>query len=604
MSMINSGNKELDEKIREYLDYARGLATAKRVEDMVLQGRYAELEKIMMKRLAFGTAGLRGKMGPGYNAMNDLVIIQTSQGLASYIDSQDSDKSFKGVVIGYDSRHNSRRFAELAAVAFILKRIKVYLYDSIVPTPFVPYAVKKLGCLAGVMVTASHNPKDDNGYKILSPIDKNIEASILKNLKPWSLSSRTSLVWTSPLCFDPLPEIQCMYYRDMNVESFKGSNDGLDPPLKITFTALHGVSHTYMKKAFQKVHFDDYVAVEEQMVPDPDFPTVYFPNPEEGNCMDLSIQTADRYHSQLIVANDPDADRLAVAEKKVDGEWHTFSGNQVGALLGSWLWKNYPSDLKKNPESCFMISSAVSSKILRSISEKEGFLFVETLTGFKWMANRADEMMKQNKHFVLAFEEAIGYMCGSHVMDKDGIQAAMHLSKMATVAYKEQKTLHHLLRDIYLEYGYHTSKNSYFLCYQEENMFKMFANLRNFKGGKAKDVPEKSDYPSSLKSKTMTYEVKDVRDLTTGYDSSQPNQKSLLPASKSVQMITFYFTNGCEMTIRGSGTEPKLKYYTEMIENASESDWKKVDATLDDMVEAMTSNWIKPEKYGFLPRPK
>ncbi|GIX95040.1 phosphoglucomutase-2 [Caerostris extrusa] len=371
-----------------------------------------------------------------------------------------------------------------------------------------------------------------NGAQILPPHDKNIQESILKHLKPWPGALNTRLVTASPLSFDPQSEIEQMYYDTLQaccsleqICPFKFSK------LKITFTAMHGVSHSFMKKAFQKLNFENYVPVVEQMDPDPDFPTVEFPNPEEKNCLNLSIETAEEAGSQLILANDPDADRLAIAEKLSNGKWHVYTGNEVGALLGSWLWNTLHANIKIIPSKCFMVSSAVSSKILRSIAEVEGFKFYETLTGFKWMANKALDCMEQGMTFIFAFEEAIGYMCGSEVMDKDGIRAAMQITQMAAKAYSENKLLYDYLRESYLKYGYHVSCNSYFMCMDPNAILSMFNRLRNFNG-------VENEYPKFLDCDTP-FNVVGVRDLTTGFDSFQPDQKAILPSSSSTQMITF-----------------------------------------------------------------
>ncbi|KFM74287.1 Phosphoglucomutase-2, partial [Stegodyphus mimosarum] len=366
-----------------------------------------------------------------------------------------------------------------------------------------------------------------------------------------------------------------------------------------------------MKKAFQYFRYENFIPVQEQMRPDPDFPTVKFPNPEEKNCLDLSIATADKHGSTLIFANDPDADRLAVAEKLNNGEWYIYSGNEIGAMLGSWLWdrayKDLPVDLatqkRVGKEKCCMISSAVSSKILKSIAAKNKFRFFETLTGFKWMANKAyDWMQEVGNQFVFAFEEAIGFMCGPKVMDKDGIQAAMHMAQIAAYCDRRNFQLYDFLKEVYVKYGYHVSCNSYFICDNPDAITKFFEKLRNYKGQEGK-YPERLEYFDIGWFEWIYFPVKDVRDLTTGYDSRRRDQTAVLPYGPFQQMITFYFENGCEMTLRTSGTEPKIKYYTEIISTKPESEWKKVDELLHKMVELLIEQWIQPEKNGFSYRP-
>ncbi|KAK2170492.1 hypothetical protein NP493_1150g00010 [Ridgeia piscesae] len=274
------------------------------------------------------------------------------------------------------------------------------------------------------------------------------------------------------------------------------------------------------------------------------------------------------------------------------GQWQVFTGNDVGALIGWWLW----TSLKKEAEprcaaDVYCIASAVSSTILKSLAAKEGFTFVETLTGFKWMGNKATELMAQGKTVLFAFEEAIGFMCGTTVLDKDGVSAAMVMAEMTVWLDNQGMSLRQKLDDIYSTYGYHVSNNSYYICNDPLLIEKIFNRLRNYEGtGK---------YPASC----GPYKIKFVRDLTTGFDNSQPNHCAILPVSKSSQMITFTFTNGCILTLRGSGTEPKLKYYAELSTPPSqELDREAVAAELDKLVDNMVTHFLEPEKNKLFAR--
>ncbi|ROT76705.1 putative phosphoglucomutase-2 [Penaeus vannamei] len=284
---------------------SRNERTRAELEQLVRRGDVAQLEKIMVHRMVFGTAGLRGRMGAGYALMNDLVIIQTSQGFSKYLGKVNPESKTKGVVIGHDSRHNSHRFARLAAAAFLNNGIPVYLLGKIVPTPFVPFTVLQYGAAAGVMVTASHNPKEDNG----------IQKSIEENLTPWEDAWDVEKALADSRLTDPLDDISNKYFSKL-ASSMLNEEKNQSSPLTFTVTAMHGVSHDYMVEAFKVCGFKPFVPVKEQMRPDPEFPTVKFPNPEEGkSALDLSFKTANENGSSVILANDPDADRLAVAEK-------------------------------------------------------------------------------------------------------------------------------------------------------------------------------------------------------------------------------------------------------------------------------------------------
>uniref|UniRef100_G3MPT2 Phosphoglucomutase-2 n=1 Tax=Amblyomma maculatum TaxID=34609 RepID=G3MPT2_AMBMU len=598
---MSSSNETVSLKVSEWLKWDKNENTRKHIEQLHKTGDVDQLQRLLLGRLQFGTAGLRGVMGPGYAAMNDLVIIQTSQGVAKYVQSTLPEATKKGVAISFDGRHNSHRFARLAAVAFLQLNIPVRLFSKVTPTPFIPFTVLNMGCAAGIMVTASHNPKDDNGYKvywsngtqIISPHDSGIQASIEKNLEPWPEAWDISQTDTNPLCTDPLAEVTKKYF-DIIASNIFDRTINENCGLTFTFTSMHGVSHPYMVQAFQTCGFKHYIPVKEQMDPDPEFSTVKFPNPEEGkSSLDLSFLTADKANSRLILANDPDADRLAVAEKQPTGEWRVFTGNEIGGLLGWWLWRCYRAKNPSTPaENVYMISSTVSSKILSAIAAKEGFKFVETLTGFKWMGNKTCQLLKEGKTVLLAFEEAIGYMCGTYVIDKDGVSAAMHAAQMAAYLETKNLTLTDQLGVLYDIYGYHVSNNSYYICHHQPTIKKMFERLRNFNG--------KNTYPRNL----GPYTIKNIRDLTTGYDDTQPDKKAILPTSSSSQMITFYFENGCVITIRTSGTEPKIKYYSELYSKpgADRKSWKKLEDELNQIISLMVQEFFQPELNGFCPK--
>lgn len=594
------GDAALDQAARDWLKWDKNPKTLEIVKAMVADGNTGELQAAFGSRMEFGTAGLRAAMGAGTSRMSDLTIIQTTQGFCRYLEKNFSDLKKRGVVIGYDARAqpssggSSKRFARLAAATFITQGIPVFLFSNITPTPYVPYAVLHLNLCAGIMVTASHNPKQDNGYKvywengaqIISPHDKGIAHAIEENLEPWPQAWDDDLIDSSTLLQDPYASIDKDYmtdiqryclHREINKES----------KLKFVHTSLHGVGHVFVQSAFHAFGFHAPLAVAEQKDPDPEFPTVKYPNPEEGKgVLTLSFALADKEGARVILVNDPDADRLAVAEKPESGEWKVFSGNELGAILGWWMftcWKQQhpePQALKD----VYMLSSTVSSKILRAIALKEGFHFEETLTGFKWMGNRAKQLTDQGKTVLFAFEEAIGYMCCPFVLDKDGVSAAVITAELASYLATKNMTLNQQLKTIYNDYGYHVTKASYFICNNPITIKTLFDELRNYEGT--------NSYPKSC----GKFEVSGVRDLTTGYDSNQPDQRAILPTSKSSQMITFTFSNGGVATMRTSGTEPKIKYYTELFVPPGNSDFEQLKKELDALAEAIEEHYFQPKK--------
>jgi len=595
---------ELQEKVQEWLKWDQNPRTRAVIEDLVYTNDVKELQRIMLTRLLFGTAGLRGRMGAGYGQMNELVVVQTSQGLVRYLLEVEPGAAARGVVVGHDSRHNSHRFARLAAAAFLSAGVKVFLHGAICATPFVPFTVREKGAAAGVMVTASHNPKEDNGYKvywtnsaqIIPPHDAGIQTHISANLEPWadvwSLADSLSSGAGHPLLSDPLADMEALYYRRLS-DSMLSRELNQGTGIVFTVTAMHGVGHRFMEKGFAECGFAPFVAVEEQKEPDPDFPTVRFPNPEEGkSALDLSFATADRSGSTVILANDPDADRLAVAVK-AEGQWTVLTGNQEAALFGWWAWQRH---LTRNhggvpPSDVYMVASTVSSKILRAIAAKEGFNFVETLTGFKWMCNKTVELQAANKTVLFAFEEAIGFMMGTEVLDKDGVSAGVLMAELALHLHKQGKTLLDQLNDVYKTYGYHVSCDSYYICHDPLRIQQIFQRIRNLEGS--------NKYPSSVSLPSSTpVAITAVRDLTTGFDSSTPDQRATLPTCPDAHMITFTFANGVVMTLRTSGTEPKIKYYSEMCATEDQGDWTQLQNELHTLAAAVVETLLQPALNG------
>lgn len=578
--------------VDQWLAWDRNEETRKEIQDLRDAKNEAKLQTLLGVRMAFGTAGLRARMGAGNSQMNHLTVIQTAQGLAAYMRAQFSAEvlAAQGIVLGFDGRHHSQEFAQLTAAVMKANHIKVYLYDCVVPTPYVPFAIRHFKCVSGVMVTASHNPKWDNGYKvywnngaqIVSPHDKGIADAILANLEPqpssWEFSNGD---------VNPIDEIHKAYMSSLREQYTPlAHTNGKRPELHFTYSAMHGVGFRFTREsvALCGVPADCFHSVQEQESPDPEFPTVEFPNPEEGkSSLELSFKTATRTNSQVILANDPDADRLAVAERQPEGlPWRVFNGNEIGTLLGWWAVhhaKLRGDDLDK----CYLLSSTVSSPILGSIAKKEGLHFQDTLTGFKWMGGLASQLEQDgSKRVLLAFEEAIGFMWGNRVYDKDGVTAAGVCADMARYLWEtEGCTLSEKLTQLYKMYGYHFSYNSYVVA---PDPVKMLAALKNIA------TMENGGYPSALGG----VHVAAVRDLSTGLDTRMADRKATLPTSASSPILTFYLENGITFTVRGSGTEPKLKWYTSFVTPDPNG-----LATLRKVVDTAVKELIQPEKYGF-----
>eukprot|EP00808_Paulinella_micropora_P028456 g79856.t1 len=601
-SPASSLSPQLQQLVTQWLTWDSNPTTRQEIQALVAKGNVKELQDCLGTRIAFGTAGLRARMRAGFKYMNDLIIRQTSQGLASHLLAVGgATYQRQGFVIGYDGRHNSKRWAHLTAAVFLSKGFKVYLYSRLAATPLVAFGVGLTRACGGVMVTASHNPKQDNGYKvywgnacqIIPPHDENIADAILRHLQPQPLALNfedEAAIRAHALCVDPTAAHTSAYLQEVAAKCCFTPQQNAQDVLPIVFTAMHGVGHHWCEQSFKVFGLPAYIPTKEQQEPDPEFPTVDFPNPEEGKgALKLAIETAERHRAPVILAVDPDADRLAVAERLHTGtqadaaasltdRWIIFNGNQIGALLANWLWRQHQRRHPHVPaRDCVMLSTAVSSKLLRAMSEKEGFEFHETLTGFKWMGNVADKLRKQGKRIIFAYEEAIGFMCGDVCWDKDGVRGAPVMAELARHVYAKGGTLQEELQAVYRQYGFFSIQTKYFFCYDPNVMEAIFQRLRQ----------------KYQEAGTGLLACKRVRDQTTGYDNGENDGKTKLPVTPRDHMITYFFQNGCVATLRGSGTEPKLKYYVECV---SQESLARAEKLRQDMMDAIVAELLEPKK--------
>ena len=549
-----------------------------------------KLKKYFGSRLQFGTAGIRGRTGPGYTQINPGLILQTAQGYCAYALKTLGEDRLKneGIVIGYDARKYSREYAEITASVFLMKGVKVYLYSMIIPTPYVAFAIRYLHAAGGVMVTASHNPATDNGYKvywdngaqIIEPHDAGIEASIQQNLRVWD-GYDNALFASSPLCVDPLDQVREAYNKTIFEKLCFHHDENVKPsPLRITYSAMHGVGHKPTIWAYEKFGLPLPIPVPEQCEGNGDFPTAAFPNPEEGEpVFRHAIACANAHKSDLIICQDPDADRVGLAVRQKDGQFRILHGNHTGTLLTYWVMQHFKGDKSK----ARFFNSTVSTKMMKVMAEKEGFQYEETLTGFKWLGNAALKAQSEGIQALLAFEEAIGFgLLPSITPDKDAISCAATVAEMAHHLMRtEGKSLTDKLEEIYAQYGYFLFNNSYFMCHDPQIINALFVRMRT--GG-----PD-----GKYLNKIGEFNVARIRDMTMGYDSSTADHKTVLP-QQSGQMITFYLENGCTATIRTSGTEPKIKWYIEI----GASNMEKATHDLNEVVTAIQDDLLQREKYN------
>ena len=510
-----------------------------------------QLQECFGSRLEFGTAGLRGEMGPGPNRMNATVVLQTSTSIARYIKGFSDTPS---VVIGFDARNNSDRFADIASAAFRSEGIKVYFFPYLVPTPLLAHAVVKLKASAGVMITASHNPPKDNGYKvywsngaqIIPPHDKGI-STIINGLPFPPPAPRDSPPHTI------VPQEITNGYMDAVQALRVHHNTGV----KIVYTPLHGVGGVWVDQTLRKAGHNALYVVEEQFQPDGDFPFAPFPNPEEAGSMTLAFSLAEREKADIIIANDPDADRLAVAIR-VNNTYQKLTGDQVGLLLAEDLLTH---GTWRNP---MIATTIVSSSQLQAIAKAHQAVYQETLTGFKWIANKAIEHDKAIGEFVMGFEEALGYSVGPVARDKDGVSAALLICDLASYAKEQGKTLLDLLFDIYKKHGFALSEQKSIKKPGSEGKKEITAIMETLRKN-----PPKSFVGS---------QIIEQRDISTGISLNlQTNEHTTINLPKS-NVLVFFLENNERIIVRPSGTEPKIKFYFEVKRPISSiEEWTEIE---------------------------
>ena len=513
--------------------------------------------------LEFGTAGLRGIIGAGPNRMNRAVVLRATHGLCDVLlEDLGDDARTRGVAIGYDGRKMSREFAEDAMGVLTARFVRVHLFTTCCPTPLVAFATKKLGAAAGIMTPGSHNPPEYNGYKvywanaaqIVPPIDSRIAVRIAlappANALPlFDLAEARE----DKLVSDVSVGVERAYLDAVRALSV---TEGGIRSLKIVYTPLHGVGNRIARQAFDEAGFHYVTTVPEQADPDGRFPTVAFPNPEEKGAMDLSFALAKREKADLVLANDPDADRLAAAvpDESSKTGFRQLSGNQVGVLLGHYLLTEGPRDGKR-----IVIASIVSSPMLGAIAKSLGVRYEETLTGFKWIANRAIEIERtEGFRFVFGFEEALGYTVGTLVRDKDGISAAVAFAELAGQLREKGKTILDRLEELYRAFGLFVSSQVNVTRKGAEGAAELRAMMQRLR-----------DKPIALVGDLRVLAIADFETrMRTVLGNGGPTPLSL----PGTNMIAFELEGGSRIIARPSGTEPKAKFYFDVRETITEDE--------------------------------
>ena len=563
--------KQIMERAQAWLTEQYDEETRKKVQYLI-DNDPNELTESFYRNLEFGTGGLRGIMGVGTNRMNIYTVAMATQGFANYITKMNPGVSDLRVAVAYDCRNNSPAFANITADVMSANGIRVFIFDCLRPTPELSFAVRELHCHAGVMVTASHNPKEYNGYKaywndggqLVSPHDKNVIAEVEKILDPSMVNFKRNpeLITVLGEDFDDI-YLNKVFGLSLSLDLIKKHKD-----LKIVYTPIHGTGRRLVPEILKRKGFENVYCVEEQMVVDGDFPTVKSPNPEEPAAMALAVKKAQETNADLVLATDPDADRVGVAVKNENGEFILLNGNQAASVFLYYLLTRW-NELGKLTGKEFVVKTIVTTELLFEIAKKYNVDRYDVLTGFKFIADKILEL-EGKKQFIGGGEESYGYLAGDFVRDKDAVIATSLLAEAMAWAAEQGKTFYELLCDIYREFG----------LYKEKLVSLTKKGISGTEEIKAMMARFRETPPTEIAGEKVVeirdYKVLEAKDLLTGKVTPINLPKS--------DVLQFFTETGSKISVRPSGTEPKIKFYFSMkgkIEGSIEESMARLDEKLN-----------------------
>ncbi len=540
-------------KAQNWLDGNYDEATKAEVRAMIDNADKNALIDSFYKDLEFGTGGLRGIMGSGSNRMNRYTVGAATQGLANYLLQEFSDLDQIKVVIGYDCRNNSRLFAETVAAIFSANGIKAYLFEDLRPTPEISYAIRTLGCQSGVIITASHNPKAYNGYKaywndgaqLTAPHDTNVIDEVNK------IASVDAIKFTgNPELIEMLGEEMDNQYLDQ-VKSLVLDQDLIDrnSDLKIVYSPIHGTGVKMIPAALKKCGFKNVINVPEQDVVSGEFPTVISPNPEEPAALEMALNKARETDADIVMASDPDSDRLGIAVKDHSGEFILVNGNQTATLLTWYILKKWKEQGRLTGNE-YIVKTIVTSELIKDIAVKNEVEYFDVYTGFKWIAKVIREL-EGKKKYICGGEESYGYLPGDYVRDKDAVAAITITAEIAAWAKDNGKSIYDVLLDIYAEYGFSKEKMIYIVREGKSGADEIKQLMQNFR-----ETP-----PQTLAGDKVSI-IKDYAQLDAFNVLDNTHETIDLPGTSNV--LQFFTENGYKVSVRPSGTEPKIKFYFEV----------------------------------------
>ena len=537
-----------------------------------------DLIEAFYKDLEFGTGGLRGITGTGTNRMNIYTVGASTQGLSNYLTKAFADLPQIKVAIGHDCRNNSRKFAEVAADVFSANGIKVYLFDALRPTPEVSFAIRELGCQSGVILTASHNPKEYNGYKaywndgaqMIAPHDKNTidEVNKITSVKDVKFRGNAELIEIIG------EEIDRRYLDRIKTLSLSPEAIAHHHDMKIVYTPIHGTGVKLIPASLKNFGFTNIIHVPEQDVVSGDFPTVVSPNPEEPAALDMAIKKAIETDAELVMASDPDADRIGIAVRNDKGEFVLVNGNQIVMIFLNYLMtRNKELGLLKGNE--YIVKTIVTTETIKTIAEQNGFKMYDCYTGFKWIAS----VIRENEgkaRYIGGGEESYGFLPEDFVRDKDSVSSISLMAEIAAWAKDKGMTMYQMLQDIYIKYGYSKEKGISVVRKGKSGAEEIVAMMKNFRENPMKEL---GGSPVIL---IKDYASLEATDMVNG-------TKSKLDMPVTSNVLQYFSADGSKVSIRPSGTEPKIKFYIEVrgIKMDNYADYDAANAAADAKIEAI-----------------
>ncbi len=539
----------------------------------------AALNEAFYKTLEFGTGGLRGIMGVGTNRMNPYTVGTATQGLANYLKKVFPDVPGISVAIAYDSRNNNRLFANTAADVLSANGIRVYVFDDIRPTPELSFAVRHLGCKAGIVITASHNPPEYNGYKVywedggqlVPPHDKNVIAEVnkIRSIDEVRFERNEQLISSIGEEIDK-EYMQRITQLSLSPEAIRAHRD-----LKIVYTPIHGTGVKLVPETLRLMGFENVIHVPEQDVPDGNFPTVKSPNPEESSALAMAIEKAKQTQADMVMATDPDADRIGLAIRLEDGEYELLNGNQTASLLIYYLltkWKE--NKLIEGKE--FIVKTIVTTELLSEIAATFGVKVYDTLTGFKYIAERI-RLLEGKEKFIGGGEESYGYLVGDFVRDKDAVISAVMIAEMTAWAKQQGKSLKNLLQEIYLKHHFYKERLVSLVRKGIEGAAEIQQLMKSFR-----EHP-----PQEINGQALVM----IKDFLSGEGKDLANGEVFKLDLPSSNVLQFFLADGSKISIRPSGTEPKIKFYFSVKETLDNMDsYAAVDSLLNQKLDALVAS--------------